>query len=502
MTDAKANTFKIIFCGKLQPGHDVTTATPLIASFLKLSPDLVQMYFDGQQRFVRDDLDFMTATRFQRSFAQAGAVCLVIPMQICAACQCRQKKSPRCIRCKKPLQTITPATSSHPLLQEEQLEHEENNEAYQQKSRAIFWLSIGLSIQAGALLVDQVLQHYALDYVWLYFLSVPAFVLGGWYLAPLKGYPRSIALLCLFPLLGLGVLLLLPERQQVQNIERRHQQWAGALMIAISFIAFTQWGVQEDALADFKTHSTTLAAMLKHQQTNDIALLDEELTKFIEHGFDAAKSSSSRPDTARIIVNELFYRLSDFFMCVHYQYYQTEYLTISDVRTMTQPFHDKYFAMMEENIATLDNPYVKGEFRRRLLTTGDEDHIAFGRSIVNTLYQIQTAARFYYRENKRIPTDPIKDFYPPLTSSPYLTSIHITEDGIISMVFNQKYQEAAGKTLTYIIFPVEVPARNRYEKGYTRLETVRVGGDLDDYHLLNNAIFSAWQIKFVEHLYQ
>jgi len=496
MEDAKGNSFKIIFCGQLQAGHDATTAIPQIASFLKLSPDLVQMYFDGQQRFERDDLDFMTAIHFQRAFAKAGAVCLIIAMQTCASCHCRQKTSPLCIRCKKTLQTFSASTSSNPLLQNEQIAHEENSEAYQQKSRAIFWFSIGLSLQAGSLLLDQVLQYYGFDYLWLYFLSVPAFVLGGWYLAPLKGYPRSMALLCLFPLLGLGVMLLLPDRQYVDPTQKRHQQWAGAMMVVVSFIAFAQWGMEARTFANFKTHSTTLATMLKHQQIHDTALMDEQMTKFIQHGFDAIQESSSRPDTASVMVDELFYRLSDFFMCLHYQYYQSKHLTINNSEVM-KPFYEKYYTMMWEQIEALDNPFIAAEFRRLLIPTESDEQLAFSRSIIDMLRHAQKHGRYHYLKKGHIPSNP-EDFNPPL-SSPYLTSIDITEDGIITMVFNHKYPEANGKTLIYALFPVIIPTKYHYKSTYTRLENIRVGGDLDDYYLSNFSIFKAWQFKLMDY---
>ncbi|MDQ6975057.1 MAG: hypothetical protein Q9M22_00670 [Mariprofundaceae bacterium] len=498
-SNLKANTFKIIFCGKIQSDHDLATVAKALATLLKESIDDVQNYFNGQQRFVRDHLDFVTANRYQRAFAQIGAICLLLPMLECPTCQLRQEKSVLCVRCKTPLKTAM--KKEHALFTHENVRHEEDALKYQQKSKATFWLGLGIAIQISALLIDGVLLQYDIDLLWLHFLSTPPLMYGAWFLAQLKGYRPYLALLCLFPLLGLAVLLLLPDKEHALTSGRtkiRYQQLLGGLMIAISLFWMAQLTMQESAISQFEEENIAIKSLLQNKENRDIEAYKEKLTIFINHGFEAAEDASSRPATSTAIVDGIFRRLTDFFVYMQFQNYQQfkkdGHVEEAFSNGAKNALHMKYSALMQQKVAELGSEYFTKHYRHWLWVEAAKIDYQFGKSIANIIFRMHAEGGFYFKSNGHIP-ETLDKFFPPL-ESPYVKTMTFDKEGKLTLIFNEKFPAAAGKSLEYALFVEQVPARSKQRAAYSNVINLRIGGDLDEYYY--SPMFVKWQFPISE----
>ncbi|MDQ6955297.1 MAG: hypothetical protein Q9M20_07620 [Mariprofundaceae bacterium] len=494
--NVKANTFKIIFCGKIQSDHDLAAVTKAVSALLKESIDDVQNYFNGQQRFVRDHLDFVTANRYQRAFAQVGAICLLLPMLECPTCQFRQEKSASCVRCKTSLKFFTKKV--HALFTDEDVQHEENPLKYQQKRKATFWLGFGIAIQISALLIDEVLLHYDIDLLWLHFLSTPPLMYGAWFLAQLKGYRPYLALLCLFPLLGLAVLLLLPDKEHALTsgpTKMSYQQFLGGLMIAMSLFWMIQLTMQGSAISQFESENIAIKSLLQNKENKDIEAYKEKLMTFIDHSFEAAENASSRPASSIAIADGIFHRLTDFFMYMQFQNYQqfkqNGHVEKAFSEDTKNALHMKYSALMQEKVSELDSDYFTKQYRNWLLLEGTEEQFKFGGSIAEITIRMQVEGNLFFKYDGHIP-ETLDDFFPPL-ESPYVETMTFDKEGKLTLTFNEKFPPAAGKSVEYALFVHQIPARSKYRPAYSRVVNLRIGGDLDDYYLVNRSLFSKWK---------
>jgi|UPI0003795110 hypothetical protein len=494
MKEENGNTFRIVFCGQLIQGRDQAEAEKGVAQLLRMSPDQVRDFFNGIERFVRDDLDFLTAIRLQRAFADAGTVCLLQPMVYCIACDFRQQKGKRCRKCKKPLSLIS-KTATHAHANQQTF----NNDDFIQRKRArnaIIGLGLGISIQMGTEIIDDVLLYYAIDFWWMYGLSLLPLLYGCWNYIRLKAFSPYWVVPCLFPLFGLGLLLLLPERSVTTTPEAkriRYRQMLGGVMALLGLIWLWQTGMNQHRLGEFERESYAMHQLIVNQPDIKMAEYDAELTTFLEHGFSVANSISLRPDTANILIAGMFRSVTDFFMWAHARKYQQIMQEGSAENELSYyalaVLKKKYARLMKKNINDLNNDYLTLEYKRWVIQDGSEEQFEFGGCAGGIVVRMITEGRLYYRETGRFPG--ANDFYPPLELS-CIERFNMDQDGKMTMTFNGKFPRAKGKSAVFAMFLIHTPPRWKGERDTSSFTILRIGGDLDDYYLVNQSMFIGW----------
>lgn len=73
--------YKIVFSGQIADGSEIKAVKQSIASLYKVSLERCEHFFTGKTITIKENVDLLTAQKYQKRFKQIGALCQIIEME-------------------------------------------------------------------------------------------------------------------------------------------------------------------------------------------------------------------------------------------------------------------------------------------------------------------------------------------------------------------------------------------------------------------------------------
>jgi len=280
------NNFKIVFSGEILPDHDIRQVRGRLASLLRKGDSEVNAYFSGKA-FIKDRLDFVTANKYRKAFAKAGAVCRILAIVECPECGQRHKKAKKCINCG----FVKDSASGQMMLRsKEDVKGEADISPLREdlKNKASRGMGLGVILLIAAFFIDSLAQkyYYHADLLWIYFLGIPPMVYGCVHYAKVKGYPGILGTIGVTTLFGISVLLLLPDKTAAEHQRHsRKETLTGLLIILVSLIWAYQQYVKWNDLNILIQKRTELETSLKPEAPLPLESVLTGMQDFLDQGF-------------------------------------------------------------------------------------------------------------------------------------------------------------------------------------------------------------------------
>ncbi len=366
----------ILFKGDLLHETKQASVISKFAALFGVSPKEVAPFFNGQAVFFRRKLDSFTAQRYYRRLSAVGAKVFLgreptvpldrpdaltlknIPLTQCPTCQTNQVFDKTCVLCqrnelqKAPLQPVE--GSSFPG-------HDAANTFFEKsgseagpgympaelkplaaKARKALWM--GCFLMLASLIFEEFLVNYRMvEFVTLwkgkttelgiapYLVATLMITYGCLHYARLKGYPKTLGLLGLSNLYGLGILILLPSRRQPQADK---PYWDKARISSVLMIVFClSWTVKflgaQQYAGDFLNQPLPFliadhrlaAAEGDSMPAAEADLLKEEqyLQLYIKQAYDLLSAQDFNLNTTAKIADRIYCAISSLSVWLNYQ---------------------------------------------------------------------------------------------------------------------------------------------------------------------------------------
>ncbi len=343
---AESSPLYTIRCiAELLPNQQLATVRQRLAECFQLDAARLNDFFNGSYYFERQEIDAFTLQHYQQLFNQIGLVTVVtllgatenfeeqvVDENSCPRCSTPKTNSEQCTQCG----IYFAKYKDQQYQQEPEIEPARNEGDEHDKNQAVRFLKIAAMLFTIAFIVDDYmanlsfLEHAGIDIGYLPYLLATGFLTAGsFYLMRLRGYQGVVGLIAVIGPIGLGILLLLPDRRT--NEPRALFDKNILLGIALIFAGYV-WSMgkiddnQETSALLTQANQLHLGRNeYPKQQLDDIdTVIDhefQELIGLLDSGLVMIAEGSLRPDAVEALSEKIFYESSRFLVWLQYQQY-------------------------------------------------------------------------------------------------------------------------------------------------------------------------------------
>ena len=374
--------------------------------------------------------------------------------------------------------------------------------------KSVLSIQLGMIALIAVYVVDWMLERIGIDITRApYLISVLFFMYGSWYYAKTKAYPGVFgALLGSTTLLGLAILILLPERSE----ERSHYSfdkfsWFALVLVLLSGI----WGFEQvmklnAGIAFNHRHSqierlrSDYPAGIVETRKETYARLSKEIEDFILDGMSKIEKFSFRSNEISFMSDAVFGELSKYLIWIEYQRYMhyretqkiPDYLAEDEIQQRFVALKTK----IDRRLVGVDHPRLHQAYNDWFLGFDRDQGKESIVSINNAIEQIQGALLNYILAEGRIPRslDNLGKFKPDLKAL-YVQSVELSKDGVVTLVTKKnKDPEISEKTIVMALYMRKI--EGSVNKNDLNPEFIRIGGSLKNKYIYpNNSVLANWQ---------
>ncbi|MBN4055690.1 hypothetical protein JYU12_02990 [bacterium AH-315-K03] len=417
--------YQFEFKGETQTGITQEQLATGLSRLFKCPVKDLEALTKGNAHFLRDNLNEFTAKSYQQYFKNMGAIGFVTqqtattntttkPLKAhCPKCLSENIHTEQCLDCGLYFSKYKP-TRNEPQKEEEEEEETQNETAPNiNTKKAVRWLSIAAILLTIAITSDDMLQNLqflsfaGIDIGYLpFYIAHIALIRGCMFYATNKGYRSSLGLLGFLSLLGLSILLLLPDRNKGQTKADKKSILTALSCIVVSLL----W------LNGFNSRSTTLDSLntlfmqlpenrneYPSQQTDSNSTLYEteyqELTESLHSTIDALNTIDFRPDEITTLANTAMHALAQYEIWINYQ----RYLHISQNAELPSAINKEALKKRRTKTLVILKPFMHHNAHPRLrqaynnwfhgMMPDDSQASGFWRQVNQHLYAVFDALR-------------------------------------------------------------------------------------------------------------
>lgn len=367
-------TYRVIFKGEILPKFDLAAVNQNLAVLFNLDPTEVLPLFEGKAIFNRSGLNKFTADQYAVSFKGVGALCHIeleldkqdeqalikpeksktvlpvstvtstpnvaskIPPHICPKCQSSNLNSGQCLDCGIYIEKFlnnAARDSAEVSNNASAKEIADQRLGYMQKAiQAIKYVTVYMLV---VFTLDNILEDNNEALVYIidsdFYIGLLPYVLGHfglavacYYIALAKGLSAKWSVLGLASLPGLGIVLLLPDKNKS---EPENKTKLFAITIILLSVYWVTNAINLYAVKNSYFEESLTLRQQRHEYPSETMDIDDsifknelaELEKFLDKGFDIISDYNLRSHEESAIANMLFSETMRLFIWINYQQY-------------------------------------------------------------------------------------------------------------------------------------------------------------------------------------
>jgi hypothetical protein len=385
------NQYRFEFKGKTQPDISAAQLSSGLAKIFNCPELEVEALSNGSAFFIRKDLNKFTATSYQQRFASIGAIGEVVKIKDpehlntrsgeitvkteqngnhCPKCLSEDINTEQCHTCgiyfAKFLEQQHPSPVNPQTVSDTDLNKTEQAPT---GKRAVTWLSSAVILLTVAFTADGMLQdlrfleHAGIDIGYLpFFIGHIALIRGCVLLAQNKGYNALYGSLGFLSLIGLSILMLLPDRLNKKNQTDAKTRLTALSCVIISLYWLYGYFASTASIETLQSESKQLAIGRSEYPSSTINSNNElyqseyrEVSLYLDSVFKTLEEHSFRPDEITTLADNALGELARYERWINYQ----QYLHHSTGKTLPTELSKETLKKRRQDTSNLLSPYIK-----------------------------------------------------------------------------------------------------------------------------------------------
>ena len=362
------NEFTFIYRGQVRNNASTNQVKSKLAKLFSVDESTWEKVFSGQQYFERPDLNEYTANEYLTAFRQLGAIGEVIDphttvtapaANACPKCNTPKDNEEQCSQCGVYFHKMSSANGND----ESSIEDEDDELFDEERHTASKLFNTSTILLVVIFIIDNYLSGRTLagfsniDIGYIPYIVAHAFLVYTCAkFADVKGYSQWFGLLGLLSIVGVAIMLLLPDKIHQQTESKLKK----VILLLICLATFSYWLIdftsRQSDLVLYTERATQLVEGRvtfpnKEPLPNSAILSKEELEleQFVADIFNSMNSHDYRPDEQIYLLESAMSAIAQHRLWLNY----SRYLTYTSDNKLPTELENKYIQKLEQKLAKM-----------------------------------------------------------------------------------------------------------------------------------------------------